>query len=323
MLRRDESAAFAVPIAAPRPSPTWAAMPTRALNLLPPVEDVLDLLPLETALLRGDVVAAGRAWVDLSRTPFADSAAVQHAGARLAMMQGNLAVAETRAWRAIEGEPENALYWSLLGVIERRAGDLVSAEHAFAAAEDLAPNMAAHLMEDRWRVAVRAGDATTLAALAGQYAIAHPDAALTPYYRAEALLVTDEPDLAIRVLVDALEVQPSSPALLWYTLGKAYLAREGYREAAMVLEVAASKVARGDQSLDLVSDAPLRDLNVGLARAYLATDRCVEAESIYRRISKAEPEFEVWVTRAVVCQTPTPTLTPWIPVQIGTVTPLP
>ncbi len=323
MVSRSSGAPIlADPIPPSRPSPTWGPMPTRALDA-PPVEEVLDLLPLETALLRGDVVAGGRAWVELNRSAFVDSAPVQHAGARLALMQGNLTVAETRAWRAISHAPDNPLHWSLLGVILRRASRFASAEQAFAVVEDLDPGTVEHLIEDRWRVAIRAGDRTKLAALAGQYAIAHPHDDLTPYYRAEALLATDEPDLAIGALVDALEAQPAAPALVWYTLGKAYLARDAHREAAMVIEVAASKVAQGDHSLDLVSDDPLRELNVGLARAYLATDRCAEAESIYRRLSEVEPELAPWVTRAVTCQTPTPTLTPWIPAQIGTVTPLP
>ncbi len=45
------------------------------------------------------------------------------------------------------------------------------------------------------------------------------------------------------------------------------------------------------------------------------TERCAEAEDIARRLLSTQPELEALVEQAVICQTPTPTLTPWIPVQ--------
>ena len=135
--------------------------------------------------------------------------------------------------------------------------------------------------------------------------------------------MTGAPADAITLLVGVLTDEPDAPALLWYTLGRAYLARGGYIEAATSLEAAAYRFARGDTSLELISARPVDDLNAHLGQAYLQTARCAEAEMIFHRLEADEPGFSRMVEAAVICQTPTPTLTPWIPLQIGTVTPRP
>jgi hypothetical protein len=73
----------------------------------------------------------------------------------------------------------------------------------------------------------------------------------------------------------------------------------------------------------LIFDAPVDILSRKLAKAYLETGRCAEAESIYRRLSNEHERFDAQIKAAVVCQTPTPTLTPWIPSQQVTATPSP
>ncbi|MGC9469755.1 MAG: hypothetical protein ACP5HS_14255 [Anaerolineae bacterium] len=309
-----------LPLASPRPSPTWAAMPTRAVDV-PPIDAAL--VELRTALLQSDLAAAEVTWQEIQNTDLAESAEAQRLGARLALLQRDLETAERCAWHAVTLRPTSAESWSLLGVILRRSREPQMANAALGVAAWLDPGLTPELFDDRWRTAVRSGDAEAIVALAGYHSLRHPNGALEPYYRAQALLVTGEHELARDVLMQALENQPDAPALLWYALGDADLARSYHGPAATALEVAASKLAHGDDSLYIATDDPLTDLNVRLARAYLATERCAEAESIYRRLSDKMPELAPWIARAVVCQTPTPTLTPWIPKQIGTVTPRP
>jgi tetratricopeptide (TPR) repeat protein len=278
--------------------------------------------PLHQALLQGDTERAQRLW-DKLRQVAHDDGAVQLAGARLALMQGAPVVAESRAWRAISIAPENAYAWSLLGVVLRQTGEYKAAEQAINIAMTLDPNLAPDLFDNRWRAAQRAGDTPAVIALAEDFLQRSPESPLAPYYRAEALLVTETPLIAIELLVTVLETQPDASALLWYTLGRAYLERGGYWEAATALEVAASQTAQGDDSLYLVTDHPVEALSRRLGQAYLHANRCAEAESIFRRLNNDRQNFESQIRAAIVCQTPTPTLTPWIPSQQVTATPVP
>jgi tetratricopeptide (TPR) repeat protein len=326
------SAGSSTPVARafpPSPVPTapWGAMPTRAQDMIDtpeasePVEMTATPTPdprperLQQALLAGDLAAAQRAWDVLQGAGLGETHAMQMAGARLALMSHDLEAAEQRALRAVDlaaAGRDGAYAWSLLGITMYRKGEYAAAEQAFSTAQDLDPGIAPSLFDDRWRAAVRAEDTTTMALLAGSYSMRDPQGHLEPYYRASALLADHEPRLALGVLLPALSARPDAHALLWYTLGDVYVALGGFREAATVLEVAAAKVAEGDSSLSIVSDAPIDDLALRLARAYLATDRCREAEGIYRRLSASHPELADPLDLAITCQTPTPTMTPWI-----------
>jgi predicted Zn-dependent protease len=242
-------------------------------------------------------------------------AAAQAAGARLALMQDDTDSAESRTWAALRFAPQDPQVWSLLGISLRKSGEFKAAEQAFAIAQTLAPAWAPELFEDRWRAALRAKDIAAIVILAEDYSLRYPESTLAAYYRAEALLATYQPLAAIEALIPSVQEPPSAPALLWYTLGRAYLARGGFREAATALEVAASKIAQGDSSLDLVVDDQILALSIHLGKAYFGMDRCAEAEGIFRRLSTDHPEFEGWLERSIICQTPTPTLTPWMPVM--------
>ena len=302
------SEATPTPDLAPRPSPTWGAMPTRAAaQVFAP-----DLQPLRQALLVGDLGAAELMWEALEATEAGDTYEAQLVGARLALQLQDYASAEARAWRAIRLAPQDALGWSLLGVTLRRSGDVAYADHVLEIAETLDPDLSPDLFDERWRIAVARRDGTRLLQLAESYVTHHPDSPLAPHYQGTALLATGEGLGAINVLVEALREDGSAPALVWYTLGEAYLTQNAYREAATCLEVAARKLAAGDSTLRYMTTEPLDMLNERLARAYLFTERCAEAESLFRRLVPLQPELETWIERAVVCQTPTPTLTPWI-----------
>lgn len=326
-----------------RPTPTATAT----------IEQPSDLALLHQALLHGDVAEAQRIW-DRSFTTFdegldpdavtvtefirpdgsvmveemiptaegpaapphsADEAEVYRAGARLALMQQDYGMAQARIVRALALEPEEAGTWSLWGLVLRKSGDFAGAEQAFATARDCDPALAPELLDERWRIARATGDLALQLALAEDYRLLYPDGPLTPHYEATILLAAEQPDAAIGVLVAALRDRPNAPAALWYSLGEAYLARQAYAEAATALEVAASETAQGDTSLYALSDEPITDLNIRLGQAYLHTQRCVEAESIFRRLSSQQSDFEAMVEEAVICQTPTPTLTPWMPLM--------
>lgn len=306
------------------PSPTWAPMPTRAVT---ESSAPLDLPPLHQALLRGDVEEAERLWQAYPEEKLASDATAMTLGARLALQEGNLEQAEERVWKAIGLAPEDAQTWALAGVVLQRGGRSDLALQTFAVAKALDTSLGTLTFADRWQAALVAHKPTALAELAEELAASEPDHRLLAYYRAEALLALHDTIGAIDVLVPCLAAEPTAPALLWYTLGRAYLAHGSYWEAATALESAALRVAQGDQSLTLVSADPIADLNVNLGRAYLETGRCAEAEAIFRRLQDASvaltDTFELLVNRAVVCQTPTPTLTPWIPRLIGTPTPSP
>jgi len=298
-----------------RPSATWAPLPTRALNDASTLAVDPDLGVLHRAILSGDLRAAEVMWEALQDAGLGQTAEIQVAGARIALLQGDTVTAESRVWEAIGLEPTNAEIWSLLGVISRTAGDTKGADEALSIAVGLEPSLSGDLFADRWALAAAQGATDQLVALAETYAVLHPDGQAGPYFRSTALLAIGEPLEAIELLVGTLEQTPDSPALIWYALGEAYLQRKGYAEAATAFEVAAALLARGDTSLLSVSEDPVSDLSSRLARAYVHTERCAEAEDIARRLLSTQPELEALVEQAVICQTPTPTLTPWIPVQ--------
>lgn len=305
------------------PTAPWLPMPTRASQPNPPDTAALEqptesnLTRLQHALLTANLNEAQHAWDALQDSGEANTAAAQVAGARLALLSGDFERAEQRAIKALElqeasSPASTAAIWSLLGVIYNRQGKYADSEQALALALELDPSLVSDLFSDRWKNAVRTENADLLAELAGYYSIQHPQDKLEPYYRAAALLADNQPQLALGVLLQALKTQRTPPALLWYTAGEAYLTLDAFANAATALEVAASQVAHGDSSLSLITTAPIDEIGLRLARAYLASDRCVEAESLYQRLSAFYPDLTSALEQAIICQTPTPTPTHWI-----------
>jgi tetratricopeptide (TPR) repeat protein len=274
----------------------------------------LDLPALRTALLLGDLPAAEAAWAHLQSTSIAQDADVQYTGARLALMQGNLDGAKERVWAAIGKQPERAEFWALLGVLHRQLGADRLAGTALGIAAGLDPELDDALIGDRWAIALSTDDVWALVSLAERFADQHPERAMAVYYTSRALIALGEPDGAADILVSALGgMRDTAPALLWFTLAEAYAGRGNHREAAIALETAALMVSHGDVSLTVESRDPLGLLNDRLGRTYLATGQCAEAEAMFRRLAQTDGAMDAWVERAVLCQTPTPTLTPWMP----------
>ncbi len=273
-------------------------------------------------LRMGNTEAARRIWIRAYIQAPRDGSVLRE-GVRLALAQGNLIEAEQRAWAAVKASPEDAEVWALLGVVLARRGATRTAAQALGIAQSLDPTLAEQAFTERWQAVRRANDGNAMWALAQVYGQAHPDAPMAFYYRAAALLAIGDAEAAIHLLIPFLESSPDAPAVLWQTLGEAYAARGAWAEAATALEVAGAKAAQGDRSLYAASLHPAHTLTLALANAYLHTGRCVEAASLYRRMSTPYPEVAPRLTEAIRCQTPTPTWTPWLPSQQVTPTPSP
>ncbi len=323
------SATFEAPPAAPRvsvlaqPPPPWDHLPTRIpvpTETPTPTTTPEANQPLRTmqlALLRDAFEVAEVAWEEAVRVTPEDSlhrGRVMREGARLALLQGDINTAEDRIWDAVRVSAQEAETWALAGMILARQGEPEVAELALRVAETLDPGLAPDVFADRWRAARQARNGDAMAALAQTYSSREPENPLGFYYRAAAMLASKESDAALHHLLIQLRAEPNSAAVLWFTLGEAYLAERAYNEAFIVFAVAEERFQAGDQSLYLASDDPLRDLNINRGRALLGIsdpEPCAQAESLLDRWNAPADLID----RARFCQTPTPTLTPWIPVQ--------
>ncbi len=329
------STTFKAPAPAPaisilaQPSPPWDFFPTRVPiptetpipTTTPEATGPLQIMKL--ALVRDAFEVAEVAWEEAKRVTPEDSphrGRVLREGARLALLRGDIDTAETRVWDAVRVSAQEAETWALAGVILARQGEPKVAEAALRVAESLDPGLTPNVFADRWRAARQAGDGNMMTALAQTYGRRDPENPLGFYYRAAAMLASGESDAALHHLLIQLRAEPNSAAVLWYALGEAYLAEHAYNEALVGFAVAEERFKAGDQSLYLASDDPLRDLNVNRGRVLVSIsdpEHCAQAESLLRRWN-APADI---VARARFCQTPTPTLTPWIPKQISTYPP--
>ncbi len=298
------------------PPPTWGPLPTRYPTPTPtsPAGGLLDQMRL--SLLRGESEAAAFAW-EQARAVSPDNPTVLREGARLALLNGELELAAERAWEAVTQQPDDSLAWVILSLILQAQGEPLLAQQTLAVAQSLDPQLQETLFNTRWQMARQAGDVATLELLARSYTLAHPGDPLALYYRAEALLALDQVETALELLLMRMQ-DGDAPAVLWYTLGRAYLRLGATEEAAISLEVAQDLVAQGDLSLTLASDAPASALSLALGEAYLAARRCAEAEPLLRQLTTPYPHLGPLVEAAIICQTPTPTWTPWIPSQQAT-----
>lgn len=325
----EESIAGQISPLLAQPSPPWDFLPTRApIPTETPVptttpEAANELRMMQLALVRDAFELAEAAWTEAKRVTPEDSphlGRVMREGVRLALLQNDIDTAETRVWDAVRVSAQEAETWALVGVILARQGEPQVAEAALRIAETLDPGLASDVFADRWRAARQAGDGDMMTALAQTYSSREPENPLGFYYRAAAMLAHRENDAALQHLSIQLYAEPNSPVILWYTLGEAYLARRAYNEALIVFNVARERFNAGDHSLYLASDDPPRDLNLNLRRALVGLsdpEQCAQAETLLNRWDAPADLIE----RARLCQTPPPTLTPWIPEQIKTVPP--
>ncbi len=318
------------PLSSRRPTPTWGHLPTRIPTATP--SPTLDLAgtPVQTmreALAQQDYIAAQAAW-NAAHQMAPQNPMVAREGARLALARDQLHFAQSRIWRALNADAHDAASWVLLGATYARRGEYLEAEQAWSVAQSLDPALAPALFLDRWyaaRQAYTAGQgAAALSALAQTYSRTAPEDPLAIYYQSAALLAVGDATSVIPPLISVLGSDPNAPAVLWYTLGEAYLAGHAYSETITVLEVAGSRFAQGDTSLYLASNDPIYDLNLRLAYAYLGRSEplaCANAEPLLRRLTQRLPELTPMIAQAIACQTPTPTWTPWLPSQRIEVTP--
>lgn len=309
----------------PAPPPTWSHMPTRrALPTLSPTPDFLagPLRELQTALQYRDFEAAEEAWHKIYQIA-PDNGLALRERARMALAQEEYLSAEAYAWEAIQMLPEDAETWALLGLILIRTHNPDAAEQALSVAQSLDPELAADLFLNRWCAARRAGNSAAMTELAYAFSEKQPDVPLAFYFRAAAFIANRDMESASVQLHSLLTSDGNAPAVLWYTLGEIYMARHAYSETLTVMKVAEARFAQGDPSLYLASDDPYYDLNLAMARAFLGIanpTNCTSAEPILRELSEQNPDLTPMVEQAILCQTPTPTLTPWLFSQIWTPT---
>ncbi|MBN2004153.1 MAG: hypothetical protein JXA21_12425 [Anaerolineae bacterium] len=307
------------------PSPTWAHMPTRRVPPTPsstPDPLTLPLQELRNALQSRDFEAAEEAWHKLYQLD-SDGGLALREKARMALAQEEYLSAEAYAWQAIQLLPKDAETWALLGLILIRTHNPGAAEQALSIAQSLDPELAADLFLDRWCAARRAGNGIAMTELAYAFSEKQPDTPLAFYFRAAAFIASRDIESASVQLHSLLTSDGNAPAVLWYTLGETYMAQRAYSETITVMEVAKARLTQGDSSLYLASDDPYYDLNLAMARALLGSANplnCTSAEPILRELSEQNQDLNPMIEQAILCQTPTPTMTPWLFSQIWTPT---
>ncbi len=230
------------------------------------------------------------------------------------LAQGELRLALADADGALEADPASAPAYALRGETQRLLDRAHPALEAFDQALALDPDLKAETFRSRWLTARAARDASRMLALSREYAAAHPDDPLRHYYHGWALIELGTPGVAINTLVEGIEATSDPPALLWFALGRAYAENGSWQEAVTSFEAARALVQAGDTSLAIHSDRPIADLFGALGRAYLGADRCVDAEMMLEyALSVGAPasEYAAALREARLCQTPTPSATPY------------
>jgi len=230
------------------------------------------------------------------------------------LAQGQLRQALAEADAALKVDPYSAAACMLRGEALRKLGRPSPALEAFDQALVLNPTLRAETFRSRWLAACAAHDGPRLLALSEEYAGAHPDDVLRPYYRGRALIDLNTPDIAIDALIEGIEATSDPPALLWFALGQAYVAERAWPEAVIAFEAARGLVQAGDTSMRVHSDRPIAELFSALGRAYIGAGRCVDAEIVLEYAATVGAQASAYATplaEARLCQTPTPTATPY------------
>lgn len=230
------------------------------------------------------------------------------------LAQGELRLALADADDTLEADPASAPAYALRGEALRLLGRARPALEAFDQALALDPGMKVETFRSRWLTARAGHDTSRLLTLSREYASAHPSDPLRHYYRGWALIELDTPDVAINTLVEGIEATSDPPALLWFALGRAYAESGSWQEAVTSSEAARALVQAGDTSMAVHSDRPIADLFGALGQAYLGADRCVDAETMLDyalSVGAPIPEYSTALKKARLCQTPTPSATPY------------
>lgn len=299
------------------PTATPERLPTRAVTPTPPPTPFFIAAQnyYEEGMARreaGDAEGALQsfAWA-IQLAP--DFAPVYVARGSLYLTQGDFWRALADADRALEADPANAAAYALRGETLRLRGRPRSALESFDLALELDPVLASETFQSRWLAARAAHEGRRLLVLSGEYADAH-QGPLRCYYRGWAFIELGMPSIAINVLIEGIETAPEPPALLWFVLGHAYAANHFWQEAVVSFEAARLLMQAGDTSLSVHSDQPVAALFGALGQAYLGAERCVDAEAMLEyalEVGAPTAEYTAELEEARVCQTPTPTITPY------------
>jgi len=230
------------------------------------------------------------------------------------LAQGELRLALADADEALEIDPTNGPAYALRGETLRLLGRAQPALEAFDQALSLDPELKSETFRSYWLAARTTHDTARLLALSGEYAAAYPDDPLRHYYRGWAFVELNYTSVAVNILVKGIEATPDPPALLWFALGQAYTAEHAWPDAVTAFETTRALVQTGDTSMVVHSDQPIAELFTALGRAYLGAGRCVDAETMLKYaidIGAPASEYSSVLEEARICQTPTPTFTPY------------
>ena len=230
------------------------------------------------------------------------------------LAQGQLVMALDDADSAVAADSEDASAYVLQGEILRQLDEPRAAAKAFDRAVALDPVLEEEVFQSRWLAALAGHDAQRLADLGRQYSIEHPGDPLRYYYRGWAHIEQRDLRIAIRLLVEGIRDTPQPPALLWFTLGHAYLQGGSWQEAVTCFEVAGELIQAGDISLEIHTERPVADFFAAMGQAYLGVGRCADAETMLEHaVAVAGPasEYSVLLEEVDLCKTPAPTPTPY------------
>lgn len=304
--------ACASPSATPQRLPTRATIPTPT----PTPFSISARAYYEEGLTHqksGNAEAARQSFTwAIQRAPDFGPAYVARGAIYLAQGEFHLALADAEA--ALKIDSANPAAHALRGETLRRMRRARWALAAFDRALALDPDLQAETFRSRWLAARAAQDADRLMDLSREYRGAYPEDPLRHYYLGWALIESGKPYPAISVLIRGIKTSSEPPALLWFTLGQAYLADSSWQEAATSIEAARTLVQAGDLSLTIHSDSPIADLFGALGQAYLGIERCADAEvmlSYAIDVGAPASEYAARLEEARLCQTPAPTDTPY------------
>jgi tetratricopeptide (TPR) repeat protein len=247
----------------------------------------------------------------IQRAPDFAPAYVARGSVYLAQEELDLALVEADA--ALEIAPSGAAH-ALRGETLRLLDRPRAALEAFDQALELDTTSSTETFRSRWLAVRTIHDTVRLSSLSREYVNAHPGDLWGHYYQGWAFIELGTPGVAINTLVKGIESTPDPPALLWFALGQAYAMDRHWQEAVTALEATRALVQAGDTSLALHSDQPIVDLFSALGQAYLGVGRCADAETALEyAISIGAPASKnaAALEEARICQTPTPTITPY------------
>jgi len=261
----------------------------------------------------GDVESALQSFTwAIQRAPDFAPAYVARGAVYLARGELRLALAEADA--SLEIDPASAAAHALRGEILSLQGYHRRALKAFDQAVLLDPAFKEETFRARWLAARSLDDDERLLTLSREYALAHPSDPVRHYYRAWRFIESGEPRKAVHVLVRGIETTSEPPALLWFALGEAYAAAGSWQNALTSFEASRALAQAGDTSLIVHSDQPVVELFGALGQAYMELGRCMDAETMLRYaldIGGSTSTYGPLLEDARLCQTPTPTITPY------------